>query len=86
LVKATIVAVFCQQTEIALAVRHLVLAGCVVGYVSIRDVLDVPDDTVKYLSYLYVCLIVSRNYLAAWPVLSLVVGYLLYVLGKFVDG
>jgi hypothetical protein len=86
LVKATIVAVFCQQTEIALAVRYLVLAGCIVGYVSVRDVLYVPDDTVKYLSYLYVGLIVSRNYLAAWPVLSLVVGYLLYVLWEFVDG
>ena len=85
LLEAVVVAVLGQEPDVALAVGHLVLAGGVVGYVSVRDVLDVPHDAVEYLSDLYVGLVVHRDDLAAGPVLPLVVGDLLDVLGQLVN-
>jgi hypothetical protein len=86
LLKTVVVAVLGQDAEVPFAKRHLVVASGVVGYVSIRDVLDVAHHAVEYLGNLNVGLVVSRYYLAAGPVLALVVGDLQHVLRQLVDG
>ena len=80
LLKAVFVAIFGQNAEITLAKRHLVVAGSVVGYVSVGDVLNMTHNTVEYLGYLNIGLIISRDDLAAWPILSLVIRNLQHML------
>ena len=86
LVKRIGVAILSQDTDIAFAVRDLILTGRVVSNVGIRDVLDVPDDTVKHLGDFNVCLVIDRDDFARRSVLALVVCDLPDVLGQFVDG
>ena len=86
LIEAIFVAVFRQNAEIPLAKRHLVVAGGVVGYVSVRDILDVPHNAVEYLGDFHVGFVVGGDDFAARPVLALVVGDLQDVLRQLVDG
>ena len=86
MVKRIGIAILSQDADIAFAIRDLVFASRVVGNVGIRDVFDVPDDTVKHLGDFNVRLVIDRNDLARRAVLTLVVCYLPNVLGQFVDG
>ena len=86
LIEAVLVAVFRQYPDVPLAVHDLVLAGRVIGYVRVRDVLDMPDNTVKDLRNFNVRLVVSGDDLTRRPILPLVVRDLLDVLRQLVDG
>jgi hypothetical protein len=86
LVKGIFVAIIGEDAEVALSKRHLGFTGRIICDVSIRDILNVTDNPVQYLGNLEVCLVICRDNLAAWPILSLIVGYLLNVLREFVDG
>ena len=86
LVKTVVFTVLGQDAEVPFAKRDLVVASGVVGHVGVRDVLDMAHDAVEYLSDFHVGLVVSRNHLAARPVLALVVGDLQHMLRQLVDG
>ena len=86
LLKSVVVAVFCQDAEVTLTKGDLVVAGRVVGHVSIRDILNMPHNAVKYFGYFHVSLVVSGDHLATGPVLALVVGDLQDVLRQLVNG
>ena len=64
LIKASLINVLGQNPDVALTIRYLILASSVVGYVSVRDILNVTDDTVQDLSHLKVSLVVGRDNLA----------------------
>ena len=85
LIERIVVAILGQQTDVALAIRHLVLAGGVVGYVGVADVLNMTDDAVEYLCDLDVGVVVGWDDLTRRPVLPLVVGDLLYMLRQLVN-
>jgi len=85
LVKRVVVAILGQQTDVAFTVGHLVLAGGVIGHVSIRDVLDVTNHAVEDLGHLNVSFVVHGDDLSAWAVLAHVVGDLVNVLWQLVD-
>ena len=86
LVEGLVVAVFGQDTDVALTIRDLVLTGGVVGDIGIADVLDVPHHAVEDLGDLDIALVVSGDDLTRGAVLALVVGDLPDVLGQLVDG
>ena len=86
LIEAVLVAVLCQDADVALAVGDLVLAGGVVGYVRVRVHLDVAHHAVQHLGDLNVGLIVDGDDLAAGAVLALLVRHLTDVLRQLVDG
>ena len=85
LLKRVVVGVFRQQPNVAFTVRYLVLAGGVIRHIRIRDVLDVPDHAVEDVRDLNVSVIIHRDDLGAWPVLSLVVRHLAHVLRQLVN-
>ena len=86
LIEGVFVAILSQQTDVAFAVGHLVLAGGVVGHVSVRDVLDVANHAVEHIGHVHVSLVVSRDHLDAGTVHALLVRHLVDVLGQLVDG
>ena len=86
LVKRVRIAVLGQHANVAFTVGDLVVTGGVVGYVCVRDVLDMPHDAVKNLGNLQVCLVIHGDDFARGPVLPLVVGDLTNVLRQLVDG
>ena len=85
LIERVVVAVLGQNADVAFTVRYLVLAGGVVGHISVRNVLDVPNHAVIDLGDLGVGVVVSRNNFAAWTVLPLVVRNLSDMLGQLVN-
>ena len=86
LVKGVRITVLGQHANVAFTVSDLVVTGGVVGYVSVRDVLDMPHDAVKYLGYLQVSLVIHGDDFSRGPVLPLVVGDLTNVLRQLIDG
>ena len=60
----SVVAILGQDADIAFAIRDLVLTGGVVGNVGIRDVLNMPDNTVEYFGDFNIGLIINRDDLA----------------------
>ena len=85
LVKRVVVAILGQQTDVTLAIRHLIFAGRVVRHVGIADVLNVPNHAVEHVGHFHVGVVVHRNDLRARAVLPLVVCHLTHVLRQFVD-
>ena len=85
LLKRVVVAVLGQEANVPLPVSHLVLARSIISYVSVADVLNVPDHAVEDFGDLNVSVVVNRNDLGRRPVLPLVVGHLTNVLRQLVD-
>ena len=85
LIERVVVAILGQEANVALAVGHLVLAGSVIGHISVRDVLDVTDHAVEHLGHLHIGVVIHGDDLGTGAVLTLVVGDLTYVLGQLVD-
>ena len=85
LVERRLVAVLGQDADVALAVCDLVVTGCVIGDVGVRDVLDMPHHAVEDLGHLDVGVVVGRDDLAGRSVLPLLVGHLADVLRQLVD-
>ena len=86
LIERVVVAILGQDAGVALTVGHLVLAGCVVGDIRVRHVLDVPDHAVENRRHLSVSALIYRDDLGLRSVLPLLVGHLVNVLGQLVDG
>ena len=85
LIEAVVAAVLRQKADVALSERHLVVAGGVVGNVSVRDVLDVLDHAVEDLGDLDVRAVVRRDHFPRRTVLPLLVRDLPDVLRQLVD-
>ena len=85
LIEAVLVAILRQQTDVALAIGDLVLAGRIVGHVGVGHILDMPHNAVQNLRNLDICLIVDRDDLARGAVLALLVRHLTDVLRELVD-
>ena len=85
LVESFFVAVFRNETDIAFAVGDLVVAGCVVSYVSVGHILDVPHDAVKDCCHFNVSIVIDRDYFTRRAVLTLFVRHLTDVLRQFVN-
>ena len=85
LIERVSVAILGQNANVALTVGHLVLAGGVVGYIGIANVLDVPNDAVENLCHLDVGLVIDRDDLGLRAIEALLVGDLMDVLRQLVD-
>ena len=85
LVKRVVVAILSQQPDVALTIGNLVLAGGVIGNISVRDVLNVPNHAVKNLGNLHIGIAIHRNHLGAGTVLPLVIGDLANVLRQLIN-
>ncbi len=85
LIEGVVVAVLGQQPDVAFAVCDLIVTGCVIGDISVRQVLDVAHHAVEDLGHLDVGVVVGGDHLAGGPVLALFVGHLPDVLRQLVD-
>ena len=86
LIERVIAAILRQQSDVALAVGYLILASSIVSHVRVRHILNMAHDTIIDFSDFHVRLVIDRDDLAAWAILSLIICYLAHMLGQLVDG